>query len=405
MSEIWRTDDYFVSPSDYAPGAVKDFHFPKKVELHDVTLRDGEQQPGVVFTRDDKIRIASMLADVGVHRIEAGMPAVSESDREAIGQIVRMKLPSKIFVFSRARTDDVELAAQLGVFGVVIEIPSNDELVEYGYRWPLSKPVAAACEACALAHRLGLYVDLFLMDSSRLSAEAFVEKVRYIKQHSWVDSCSIVDTQGTLSVPGAKYMVREAVRALDVPVEAHFHNDLGLGTATALAAFESGASVLHTTLLGLGPRAGQGATEQVAIALKLAYGYDSGIKLDRLYDLGIETGRIAGVQIPGNQPVLGDKIYQIEAGMPATWWPNVEKEHPLSLYGILPSVMGQPPVSIVLGKGSGTSSIRYWLEKLNLTIRNEDDVPAILTRVKERSLEVKRGLTTEEFVGIVKEYQ
>ena len=111
------------------------------------------------------------------------------------------------------------------------------------------------------------------------------------------------------------------------------------------------------------------------------------------------------MQIPGNQPVVGDKVYLIEAGMPATWWPNVEKEHPLSLYGILPSVMGQPPVTIVLGKGSGHSSIRYWLDKLNLQIKDEQDVASILADVKQTGLMKKRGLTEEEFVEIVKKYQ
>ena len=404
MTQPWKSDNYFVCPADYAPETVENFHFPKKLEIHDVTLRDGEQQPGVAFTKEDKIKIAKMLSEVGVHRIEAGMPAVSKSDEEAFREIVRMKLDSKIFAFSRSTTKDVELAASLGVDGVVIEIPSNDELVEYGFHWPLSRPFEAVCEACKLAHELGLYVDLFLMDSSRLTVEQFVEKVQSVKRNSWVDSCSIVDTQGTLSTPGARHMVGEAVRLLDIPLEAHFHNDLGLGTANALAAFEAGASVLHTTLLGLGPRAGQGATEQVAIALKLLYGYDAGIRLDKLYDLGIEAGRLANVQIPGNQPVVGDKVYLIEAGMPATWWPNVEKEHPLSLYGILPSVMGQPPVQIVLGKGSGTSSIRYWLDKLGLHVKSEDSINDILTEVKNQGIEKKRGLTQEEFVSIVQKY-
>ena len=405
MNEPWRGENYQVCPSDYASEAVKDFRFPKKLEIHDVTLRDGEQQPGVAFTKEDKINIAKMLAEVGVHRIEAGMPAVSKSDEEAFREIVRLKLDSKIFAFSRSTESDIELAASVGVDGVVIEIPSNDELIEHGFHWPLSRPFEAVCKACKLAHERGLYVDLFLMDSSRLTVDQFVEKVQAIKRNSWVDSCSIVDTQGTLSTPGARHMVGEAVRLLDIPVEAHFHNDLGLGTANALAAFEAGASVLHTTILGLGPRAGQGATEQVAIALKLLYGYDCGVQLDKLYDLSVKTGQLAGVQIPGNQPVAGDKVYLIEAGMPATWWPNVEKEHPLSLYGILPSVMGQPPVQIVLGKGSGASSIRYWLDKLHLRIRQDDDVAAILTEVKNMGIAKKRGLTEEEFRDIVEKYQ
>ena len=404
MTEKWMTNNYFVSPCNFEPEVVEQFQFPKSLEIHDVTLRDGEQQPGVVFTKQDKIKIAKMLSEAGVHRIEAGMPAVSKQDEEAIGEIVKLKLKSKIFVFCRAKEDDIEKAALLGVDGVVIEIPTNNELIEFGYQWPLDRPIDAAINACKLAHEKGLFVTLFLMDSSRLTVERFIDIVKTVQQKGWVDSCSVVDTQGTFSTPGVRYFISEAVKNLNIPVEAHLHNDLGIGTANALAAFEAGASVLHTTTIGLGPRAGQSATEQVAIALKLLYGYDSGVKLERLYDLGIEIGKIANVIIPGNQAVLGDKVYLIEAGMPASWWPKVQDEHPLSLYGILPSVMGQPPIKIVLGKGSGSPSIRYWLNKLHLSIKNEDDVSSILDEVKGKGLKEKRGLTEDEFVEIVSKY-
>lgn len=404
MKEKWMGEHYFVAPANFAPEATKDFNFPANVELHDVTLRDGEQQPGVVFTKQDKINVAKMLDDVGVHRIEAGMPAVSQSDFEAFQEISKLGLKSKIFAFSRAMASDIDLAFNAGVDGVVVEIPSNDELIQYGYRWSLDRPLKAAVDACKLAHEKGLYVNLFLMDSSRLMPERFVEMVKHVQDNGWVDSCSIVDTQGVLSFQGAKHFVAEAVRGLDIPVEAHFHNDLGCGTANALAAFEAGASVLHTTMLGLGPRAGQGATEQVAIALKLLYDYDCGVKLDHLYELGRKVADIARVHVPGNQPVVGDVIYQIEAGMPATWWQYVEKDYPLSLYGVLPGVMGQPPVSIVLGKGSGTSSILYHLEKNNIVIESDEIVKEILSEVKEQGIEKKRGLTQEEFLAIVDKY-
>ncbi len=405
MKQPWKTDEYFVCPSNYAEGAVKNFNLQKDVKIHDVTLRDGEQQPGVAFTKDDKVRIAKMLSEAGVHRIEAGMPAVSESDREAFREIVGLGLDSEIFAFCRAIESDIELAADLGVDGVIVEIPSNEELIKYGYKWPLSRPFDAAVKACNLAHEKGLYVNLFLMDSSRLTAEEFVSQVKALQEKCWIDSCSIVDTQGTLSMNGARYMMKTVIDSLDIPVEAHFHNDLGLGTANALAAFESGASVLHTTVLGLGPRAGQGTTEQVAMGMKLLYDYDSGIQLNKLYNLGVETAKLARVDIPGNQPVLGDKVYLIEAGMPATWWQNIEDDYPLSLYGILPSVMGQPPITIVLGKGSGKASIEYWLNKLKLELKNEGDVDKVLLEVKDKGLELKRNLTSVEFIEIVSRYQ
>ena len=404
MNEKWKAENYFVSPSNFEDKATRDFRFSESLEIHDVTLRDGEQQPGVAFTKQDKIEIAKMLSEIGVHRIEAGMPAVSQSDYEAIGEIAKLGLSSKIFVFSRAMEEDIQNAVDLGVNGVVVEIPANEELILHGYNWPTDRPIKAACEACRLAHENGLFVNLFLMDSSRLSVDRFVEMVKEVKKNSWIDSCTIVDTQGVLSFPGARYMISEAVKALGIPVEAHFHNDIGCGTANALAAFEAGASALHTTVLGIGPRAGQAATEQVALALKLHYGYDSGIKLDSLYSLDKRVAELALIKAPGNQPVAGDLIYQIEAGMPAAWWPRVEKEHPLSLYGILPEVIGQPPVEIVLGKGSGAPSISYWLDKLNLKLKDENDTAQILQDVKNKGLAEKRPLTQAEFKEIVKDY-
>lgn len=404
MEKSYRTEDYFVSPANYAPEVTGEFRFPQKVEIHDVTLRDGEQQAGVAFSADDKVAIAELLAAAGIHRIEAGMPAVSKADEEAVRRIVARGLGSKIFVFSRAMEKDIRLAADLGVDGIVLEIPVNEELIEFGYRWPKDKALNAVLSATRLAHELGLYVDLFLMDASRLTADGFVERVRRIREDGWVDACSLVDTQGVLSTPAARYMTRRAVSALDVPVETHFHNDLGLSVANTLGGFEEGAGALHTTVLGIGPRAGQAATEQVAVALKLLYGVDLGIQLDAMYELGRFVGKRASFAYPVNQPIVGDVLYTIESGLPAGWWRNIRDGHPLALYGILPSVMGHPEVQVALGKSSGNASVLLWLEKHGLTLKTEESIPEILRQIKERAIEKKGTLTGDEFLRIVQPY-
>ena len=132
--EPWKTDHWFVSPWNYVEEVTKGFQPPREVKIHDITLRDGEQQAGVIFTRDDKIRIAEKLAEVGVHRIEAGMPAVSPNDEAAIREIVKRNLPSQIFAFCRCMVKDVELAADCGVDGIVIEIPASAHLIDQGYK-------------------------------------------------------------------------------------------------------------------------------------------------------------------------------------------------------------------------------------------------------------------------------
>src|SRR5215210_5757585 len=150
----WHTDRWFTSPWNFLPEIRDELQLPASVQVHDVTLRDGEQQAGVVFTKDDKLRIAEALAEAGVHRIEAGLPAVSRADEAAIREAVKMGLPSKIYAFSRCMVDDVKLAADCGVHGVVMEIPSSHHLVEMAYRWPIEKAIDLSIEATSLAHDL-----------------------------------------------------------------------------------------------------------------------------------------------------------------------------------------------------------------------------------------------------------
>ena len=125
MQTPWMTDRWFTSPHNFNEEVRAQLKFAKKITFHDITLRDGEQQTGVVFTKDDKIRIAEKLAEAGVHRIEAGMPTVSKADEAAIREIVKRKLGPKIFAFSRCMVADIQRAVDCGVEGVVVEIPSR----------------------------------------------------------------------------------------------------------------------------------------------------------------------------------------------------------------------------------------------------------------------------------------
>ena len=114
---------WWVSPYNFEATVRDGFNLPEKVEIHDATLRDGEQTPGVVFSVDDKIEIATKLNELGVDRIEAGMPAVSLDDQKAIAEISKLGLNSKIFTFARAMKKDIDLALECGAYGVVIEVP------------------------------------------------------------------------------------------------------------------------------------------------------------------------------------------------------------------------------------------------------------------------------------------
>src|SRR5438093_12689297 len=112
--EFYRQDEWWVSPFNTTDEVRRSFSLPARVQIHDATLRDGEQTPGVVFSVADKVAIAEALAAVGVDRIEAGMPAVSDDDVAAITQIAKLGLSSKIYTFVRALTADIDKSLECG---------------------------------------------------------------------------------------------------------------------------------------------------------------------------------------------------------------------------------------------------------------------------------------------------
>ena len=152
QKEPWKNKNWFVSPHDFAKPVRARFKFPERVTFHDVTLRDGEQQTGVVFNKDDKIRIAEVLAEAGVQRIEAGMPMVSPSDEAAIREIVNRNLGPEIFAFARCMVDDVKRAVDTGVKGIVMEVPVERAHDQVLLRWSVEKAIDSSVKATAYAH-------------------------------------------------------------------------------------------------------------------------------------------------------------------------------------------------------------------------------------------------------------
>src|SRR5438132_13892484 len=133
--EYHRDDQWWVSPFNVTDQVRRSFSLPARVQIHDATLRDGEQTPGVVFSVADKIAIAKALAGIGVDRIEAGMPAVSSDDFTAIREIARLGLPSKIYTFVRAIQADIDPSLKCGARGVILGIPTGDRKLLWQVKW------------------------------------------------------------------------------------------------------------------------------------------------------------------------------------------------------------------------------------------------------------------------------
>jgi methanogen homocitrate synthase len=144
---------WWVSPYNFFDEVRAEFNLPKKVEIHDATLRDGEQTPGVVFRKEHKVQIAQMLDEVGVDRIEAGMPAVAEEDFAAIKEISKLGLKAKIYAFARAATVDIDKAVDCGAHGVVIEIPLGYPKLKFQFGWTWEDVVRKSVDCISYAKR------------------------------------------------------------------------------------------------------------------------------------------------------------------------------------------------------------------------------------------------------------
>ena len=245
-NEPWKTENWFSSPWNYQDEVREGFTFHDGLKVHDVTLRDGEQQAGVEFTTEDKIHIAEKLSQAGVHRIEAGLPAVSAADEAAVRGIVQAELDSEIWAFSRCVTDDVKRAADCGVAGVVMEIPSSHHLIEEAYQWPVQKAIDLSVEATSYARELGLKVSYFPIDATRAGIVQYLDLVETVATQGAVDSIGLVDTFGVLSPHAVSFFVRRTRERLDVPLETHFHMDFGMGVANTAMAVAEGVEIIQT---------------------------------------------------------------------------------------------------------------------------------------------------------------
>ena len=185
----WKTDKWYTSPWNFIPEVREGMKFSPNIQFHDVSLRDGEQQAGLLFNKDQKIAIAEKLAELGIQRIEAGMPVVSEQDAEAIREIVKRDLGPKIFSFARCMKEDVKRSVDIGVKNIVMEVPASDHILKYAYRWEFEKAIEVSIEATLYAKENGLYVSFFTIDGTRADIDDYLKIVdRVPRRGTWTNS-------------------------------------------------------------------------------------------------------------------------------------------------------------------------------------------------------------------------
>jgi isopropylmalate/homocitrate/citramalate synthase len=358
------------------------------VGLYDTTLRDGEQTVGVVLDPEQKLEIARLLDRLGIDRIEAGFPRVSQDDWDAVRLISEAGLEAEIWGFSRAVPADLEALVELGVEASVIESPISDLKLE-ALGVTREKMLGRITSAMRFAADHGIHAAFFGVDSTRADP-AFYEQVYRGAVEAGAEEVCVVDTIGIASPEAVADLVGRTVEWVgpDVPVHFHGHNDFGLATAAAVAAVRAGASWVQGTINGMGERAGNANLGEVALTLRALYGVESNLRLDSIREVSDRVRELSGYELEPWKPVTGETLFRRESGAVASQFHDPPSIEPYS------SELVRAERGIVLGKKSGLDSIRIKADELGLDVPEERRAE-VLARVKELGAR-KRGLVSDE---------
>ena len=368
---------------------------PDQVLIFDTTLRDGEQSPGCSMTQPEKLRVARALADLGVDVIEAGFPAASRGDFEAVNAVAREVQGPIICGLARCTRDDIEAAAKALAPAanrrIHVFLATSAIHREFKLNMAQDEIVRRAVEGVKIAREFCDNVEFSPEDASRTELD-FLARVVEATIEAGAGTINIPDTVG-YTVPDEfgelfRYL-RQNVRGIDkVRLSVHCHDDLGMAVANSLTAVVAGARQIECTINGIGERAGNCSLEEVVMALATRsqfFNLRTSVQTNRLYPTSRLISSITGQPIPRNKAVVGENAFAHESGIHQ----HGMLQNRMTYEIMRPEDVGLSRSNLVLGKHSGRHAFRervrelgFELDELELN-RVFEEFKALADRKKE----------------------
>jgi 2-isopropylmalate synthase len=346
----------------------------KRVIVFDTTLRDGEQTPGVNFNINEKFEIAKQLATLGVDVIEAGFPAASNGDFEAVKNVADKIKGVTIAGLARAVKEDIDRASnalknaersRLHVF-----IATSDIHLKYKLKMSREETLKRAVEMVKYARKKFDEIEFSAEDASRTDWD-FLVKVFSEVIDAGANVINVPDTVG-YAMPRefgelVKYIKNNVPNIDGVIISAHCHNDLGLAVANSLSAIENGATQVEVAVNGIGERAGNAALEEVIMALntrKDYFGLVHGINTKEIYNTSKLVSKLTGIDIPPNKAIIGANAFRHQAGIHQHGIINNRATYEI----MKPEDIGINPDTFALGKLSGRNAFELKAKQLGYNL-------------------------------------
>ena len=394
MKNNGQNDNY----PDYCRNSLMDFVKIKKIDIEicDVTLRDGEQTPGVAFSKEQKMSIAQHLDYIGIDVIEAGFPVVSEAEKDIVKSVANMGLDAKICCLCRSTQKDVETAIDCDVDFVSIFLAMSNLHLKYKYHKELDEMLETAMNAVEYAKDHGIGVRFAAEDATRTPIPRLIEAFKMAEERN-ADYISIADTVGILNPTTTTYLVDQIYNAIDTrktKICMHCHDDLGLAVANTLAAAESGAFQLHTTVNGIGERAGNAALEEVLMNLCVQYDINR-YNLKNLTALSDEVKTASKINTAVTKSVVGQNAFSHESGIHVA----AILENPRTYELFLPEMVGGKR-NLIVGKHTGTKALAGIIKSIGYELE-ENHFNALFDQVKIITETEQRSVDREELEFLI----
>jgi methanogen homocitrate synthase len=381
---------YFVSPFNKE---VK-LKFPKDITIYDTTLRDGEQTPGVCLGTPEKLAIARKLDELGIHQIETGFPVVSEQEKVSVKTIVQEDLNADILVLSRTKKEDIDVALDCDVDGIITFMATSDLHLEHKLKLSREEALNVCMKSIEYAKDHGIFVAFSAEDATRTDLD-FLKRIYKKAEDYGVDRVHIADTVGAINPQGMEFLVKELRSTLKTGIAMHCHNDFGMALSNSISGLLAGGNAISTTVNGIGERAGNTPLEELIMTLLIMYGVDLKFNIKVFYELSKIVEKYTHMAIPKNKPIVGKNVFRHESGIHV----DAVIEEPLTYEPFLPELIGQHR-RIVLGKHSGCRAVKAKLEECGIEV-TKGELCKIVEEVK-KSREEGRYINDKLFNQIVR---